>query len=217
LPLLASWRYGRGKSIALTTDLEGRWSKNWIQWGALQTFWGRLLDWLSPLEENLVPAHEVRVNYAETGPILDLSIYDEVSTNSQYKFVVNGKGIKRDGILRRLAPGHYQTPLPISQTGDYRIDIMEDRNGRPIPFPPIGYTLSYDLSSEIPRPEFNHQLLTRLAEATGGEVNPRSVESQPKTTVTKTYQPVKQPFIILALCLFLVEIALRKLAYSEPD
>ena len=217
LPLLASWRYGRGKSIALTTDLEGRWSRNWIQWGSLQTFWGRLLDWLSPAEENLVPAHEVRVNYAETGPILDLSIYDEVSANSQYKFVVNGKGIKRDGILRRLAPGHYQTPLPISQTGDYRIDITEDRNGRPIPFPPIGYTLSYDLSSEIPRPEFNHQLLTRLAEATGGEVNPRSVESQSKTTVTKTYQPVKQPFIILALCLFLVEIALRKLAYSEPD
>jgi hypothetical protein len=131
--------------------------------------------------------------------------------------VVNGKGIKRDGILRRLAPGHYQTSLPISQTGDYRIDITEDRNGRLIPFPPIGYTLSYDLSSEIPRPEFNHQLLTRLAEATGGEVNPRSIESQSKTTVTKTYQPVKQPFIILALCLFLVEIALRKLAYSEPD
>lgn len=217
LPLLASWRYGRGKSIALTTDLEGRWSRNWIPWGGLQAFWGRLLDWLSPPEENLIPAHEVRVNYAERGPILDLSIYDEASANSQYKFMINGKGIKRDGILKRIAPGHYQTQLPVSQTGDYRIDITEDRNGRPISLPPIGYTLSYDVASEIPRPEFNHQLLTRLAEATGGEVNPRSLESQPKTSVTKTYQPVKQPLIILVLCLFLLEVGLRKLAYREPD
>jgi hypothetical protein len=69
----------------------------------------------------------------------------------------------------------------------------------------------------MPRPEFNHQLLTRLAEATGGEVNPRSVESQAKTSITKTYQPVKQPLIILALSLFFLEIVLRKLAYSEPD
>jgi len=217
LPLLASWRYGKGKSVALTTDLEGRWSRNWIQWGSLQAFWGRLLDWLSPPQENLIPAHEVRVNYTETGPVLDLSIYDEASANNQYKFVINGNGIKRDGILRRLAPGHYQSQLPISQTGDYRIDITEDRNGRPISFPPVGYTLSYDLASEMPRPEFNHQLLTRLAEATGGEVNPRSVESQAKTSITKTYQPVKQPLIILALCLFFLEIVLRKLAYSEPD
>jgi len=217
LPLLASWRYGRGKSIALTTDLEGRWSRNWIQWGSLQAFWGRLFDWLSPPEQNLIPTHEVRVNYAETGPILDLSIYDEASANSPYKFVVNGNGVKRDGTLRRLAPGHYQSQLPVSQMGDYRIDITEDRTGRPISFPPIGYTLSYDVGSEIPRPEFNQQLLTRLAEATGGEINPRSVESQPKTSVIKTYQPIKQPLIILALCLFFLEIVLRKLAYSEPD
>lgn len=47
-PLLASWRYGRGKTIALTTDLEGRWSRNWIQWNDLQNFWTRIFDWLRP-------------------------------------------------------------------------------------------------------------------------------------------------------------------------
>ena len=217
LPLLASWSYGRGKSIALTTDLEGRWSRNWIQWSSLQAFWGRLLDWLSPSEENLVPAHEVRVNYADTRAILDLSIYDEASANSPYKFVVNGNGVKREGTLTRLAPGHYQIPLPISQVGDYRIDITEQRNGRAISFPPIGYTLPYDLTSEIPRPEFNHQLLAHLAQATGGEINPRSADSESRTTISKTYRPIKEPFIITALCLFLFEIALRKLAYGEPD
>lgn len=217
LPLLASWHYERGKAIALTTDLEGRWSRNWIQWGGLQGFWGRLFDWLNPPEENLVPAHEVRVSFLENLPVLDLSIYDEASANSQYRFVISGKKTKAEGILNKLAPGHYQAVLSITTPGDYRIDLVEERGGRRIPFPPVGYTLSYDLTSELPRPEFNNRLLSRLAQATGGEINPRTMESQTKPIVTKTYEPIRQPFIILAFCLFLLEVALRKFAFIEPD
>ena len=216
LPLLASWHYGHGKSIALTTDFEGRWTRNWIQWSNLQAFWARLLDWLSPPHEDLIPEHEVRVSYAQNHAILDLSVYDERSANSQYRFTVSGNGVKADGTLTRLAPGHYQIPLPVDQTGDYRIGITEVRDGRHIPFPPIGYTLSYDANSEMPRPELNQQLLSRIAQATGGEINPNLAESQP-AMITKTYQPLKQPFVILAFCLFLLEIALRKFAYAEPD
>ena len=99
LPLLASWRYGKGKSIALTTDLEGRWSRNWIPWSGLQGFWGRLFDWLNPPEENLIPAHEVRVSYGENGAVLDLSIYDEVSANSQYRFTIHNQADLRQRAL----------------------------------------------------------------------------------------------------------------------
>jgi len=216
-PLMASWRYGRGKSIALTTDLEGRWSRNWIQWSGLQSFWGHLLDWLNPPEENLIPAHDIRVSYSENRTVLDLSIYDEASANSHYRFAVNGNPTKAQGYLTKLAPGHYQAVLPISQQGDYRIDLAEERGGRRIPFPAVGYTLAYDLNSEIPRSEFNNRLLSRIAEATGGEINPQSVRAQTQTTITETYVPIKQPFIILAFCLFLFEVVLRKFAFSEPD
>jgi hypothetical protein len=183
----------------------------------LQGFWGRLFDWLNPPEENLIPAHEVRVSYGENGAVLDLSIYDEVSANSQYRFTIHNQAIKAEGSLNRLAPGHYQAVLPVAQRGDYRIDIVEERGGRRVPFPPVGYSLSYDLNSELPRAEFNHRLLSRMAQATGGEINPRSVPNQISTTVTKTYEPIKQPFIVLAFCLFLLEIALRKFAFAEPD
>ncbi len=204
LPLLASWHYGKGKSIALTTDLEGRWSRNWIPWSGLQGFWGRLFDWLNPPEENLVPAHEVRVSYGENGAVLD-------------RFTINNQAAKAEGSLNQLAPGHYQAVLPVTRRGDYRIDIVEERGGRRVPFPPVGYSLSYDLNSELPRAEFNHRLLSRMAQATGGEINPRSVPNQISTSVTKTYEPIKQPFIILAFCLFLLEIALRKFVFAEPD
>jgi Ca-activated chloride channel family protein len=219
LPLLASWHYGKGKSVAFTTDLEGRWSRNWIQWGSLQGFWGRILDWLSPPEENLVPAHEARVSFVENRSILDLSVFDEPSAHSQYRFTVAGKTGKSEGILHKLAPGHYQVDLPISQPGDYRVDLLEERGGRKIAFPPIGYTLPYDINSEVPRPDFNTRLLSRLAEATGGEINPQPPQARHVSNdmVTKTYEPLRQPFIILAFCLFLLEVAVRKFLFGESD
>src|SRR5262249_11712082 len=59
IPILASWRYEKGRSVALTTDFEGRWTKNWIQWSALQTFWDKILGWLRPNDEkDAIPLHE---------------------------------------------------------------------------------------------------------------------------------------------------------------
>jgi Ca-activated chloride channel family protein len=217
LPLLASWRYGQGKSIALTMDLEGRWSRNWIPWSGLQSFWTRVLEWLAPPEENLVPAHEARVSFSDNRSVLDLSVYEDVAANSHYRFTMSGKSGKTEGVLTKLAPGHYQTMLPATEPGDYRIDISEDRGGRRIAFPPVGYSLAYPLNSELPRPDFNMRLLSRLAEATGGEINPASSQTQAQISATKSYEPLKQPLIILAFCLFLAEVALRKFVYAEPD
>jgi hypothetical protein len=217
LPLLASWRYAQGKSIALTMDMESRWSRNWIPWGGLQGFWNRILEWLVPVEENLVPAHEARVNFSDNRSTLDLSIYEEAGANSHYRFILSGKATKAEGMLTKLAPGHYQAVLPVTEPGDYRIDVVEDRGGRRIPFPPIGYNLPYRLNSELPRFDFNMRLLSRLADATGGAINPPSTAGQIRTSVTKTHAPLKQPLIVLAFFLFLLEVALRKLAFAEPD
>lgn len=217
LPLLASWRYAQGKSIALTMDMESRWSRNWIPWGGLQAFWTRILEWLVPVEEDPVPAHEARVSFSDNRSSLDLSIYEEASANSHFRYILSGKGRKTEGMLTKLAPGHYQALLPIGEPGDYRIDVVEDRGGRRIAFPPIGYNLPYHLNSELPRPDFNTRLLSRLAEATGGEINPGSTAGQPTVSVTKTSAPLKQPLIVLTFCLFLLEVALRKFAFAEPD
>ncbi|HWP24147.1 MAG TPA: VWA domain-containing protein [Candidatus Binatia bacterium] len=217
LPLLASWRYGRGRSVALATDLEGRWSRNWIQWGGLQGFWGRILEWLSPPQENLVPAHEARVSFADTRSILDLSVYEDVAAYSQYRYMITGKALRAQGTLEMLAPGHYQTALPLSEPGDYRIDLVEERSGRKIPFPPIGYTLAYQKSAEVSRPEFNTRLLAQLAQVTGGEINPRFASGENTQIVSKTYRSLRQPLIILVFCFFLFEVAFRKLIVAEAD
>ncbi len=216
-PLLASWRYGKGKSVAFTSDLEGRWTRNWVGWGGLQNFWGRIMEWLSPSEQNLIPLHEARVSFTGGQSILDLSVYEDGSANSQFRFSLAGKSGKSEGTLTKLAPGHFQVVLPAGASGDYRIDLTEDRAGQRIAFPPVAYTLAYDSGAEVPRPEFNYQLLTRLAEASGGEINPATPNNLRRESLSKSYQPVRQPLLLLAFILLLAEIALRRLVWAESD
>jgi hypothetical protein len=212
-PLLASWSYGRGRSIAFTTDLQGYWTRSWIPWSGLEGFWSSILDWLRPPKES-VPPHEVRINVAEDRPVLDLYVFEETNAASQFRYSVSGKGAKGEGLLKSVARGHYQSQLPISAPGDYRIELAELRGGQTIPFPTAGYTLPFRPRSEIPRATVNLPLLEKLARATGGEINPQPKREQQTEEVTLSAEPLRTPLVLVAAVLFLLEILLRRFILS---
>jgi hypothetical protein len=198
--------------------LDGRWSRSWIQWQDLQRFWGKVFSWLAP-EQEPIPSHEARVSVSEHQPILDLFVYEDASLDSRFRFSIKGKTGKSDGTLKKLATGHFQAALPISAPGDYQIELTEERKSRQIAYPAIGYTLpSYTFDSEIPRPEFNSSLLAKLANETGGEINPAlPLGATSQREITASYKPMRPPLIVAAFLLFVFEIALRKFVFKEPD
>jgi hypothetical protein len=61
------------------------------------------------------------------------------------------------------------------------------------------------------------RLLIRIAQATGGEINPKRSDNQINIATTKNSRPLRQGFILLAFCLFLLEVAMRKFLFAEPD
>ena len=215
-PLLASWSYGKGKAAAFTTDLDGRWSKEWIRWEALERFWGQVFDSLRPLQESL-PPHEVRINAMGGQAALDLYLYAEGHEGGLFRYYLKGKGAAGEGILNRLAPGHYQTMLSISVPGDYRIDLVEELHGQKLSYPTVGYTLSFNPQDEIVHNEFNLPLLEKLARSTGGEINPGREQSlKTQEEVTRTLKPLRSRLLSLALVLFLAEIIFRRFFLAVP-
>ena len=217
-PLLASWQYRRGRVVALTIDMEGRWSRNWISWGRLPSFWDSVFDWLHPApSEEPIPQYEARVSFLANQPVLDLLVFEEGSADSQFRFSLTAKESKLEGNLKRLAVGHYQAALPSIKSGEYRIDLVEDRRGRRISYPALGYTQPYEVGAEQPRTEANIALLSRLAEVTGGAINVQATESASRVEITKSYQPIRQPLIILSFLLFLLEIIARRFFFSDTE
>jgi hypothetical protein len=144
-------------------------------------------------------------------------VFEEGSADSQFRFSLTAKESKLEGNLKRLAVGHYQAALPSIKSGEYRIDLVEDRRGRRISYPALGYTQPYEVGAEQPRTEANIALLSRLAEVTGGAINVQATESASRVEITKSYQPIRQPLIILSFLLFLLEIIARRFFFSDTE
>jgi hypothetical protein len=152
-----------------------------------------------------------------TQPILDLYLYEVTASESQFRFTASGNGTKSEGILKAVATGHLQAALPTLPIGEYRIDLVEERKGREIAYPPVGFTATYDPKRELPRPDVNVALLRRLAEASGGEINPISVEKVERQHTSAVHEPLRGPLIVVAFALFIFEIAVRRLFLGESQ
>jgi hypothetical protein len=214
-PLLASWRYGKGKAAVFTADQAGRWSKDWISWGGLERFWGKVFDWLGPERESL-PAHEVRINMVEDQPVLDFYLYGQEFDGNVFRYSYSSpKFAQGEGLLKRVAPGHYQSKLPFASPGDYRIEIKEERRGRLVGYPLVGYTLPLKAKGDVFKDGFNFPLLDQIAQSSGGAIN-----SDPGQAPTMGYSVAKVTFlrsylIVLAVLVFLVEVLFRRFFLSE--
>ncbi|MGH7769539.1 MAG: glutamine amidotransferase, partial [Candidatus Binatia bacterium] len=214
-PLLASWRYGKGRSAVFTSDQGGRWSKEWIAWGGLERFWGKVFDWLGPERERL-PPHEVRINLVDDHPVLDFYLYSQEFDGNVFRYSYSrAEGSKGEGTLNRLAPGHYQSKLPFASPGDYRIELREERRGRVVGYPVAGFTLPVKAKDDVYQDGFNLRLLQQIAQSTGGSINFRP-EQEPRTGHTAAKVTFFRPyFIFLAAVLFLLEVFFRRFFIRE--
>jgi Ca-activated chloride channel homolog len=212
-PLLASWAYGKGRVVVLTIDQSGRWSRDWVGWRGMERFWGRIFEWLKP-EREALPAHEARINRSGDQIVVDFYLYVAEFDGDSFRYTYTGPdGAKGADTLKRVAPGHYRGSLPLARAGNYRIDVKEDRRGRTVSYPPLGYTQPEDLRDEVPARDFNLALLERIARATGGTVDPTN-EPVTYDEAHPTTKPLHPYLIFAAAVLFIGEIFARRLLQS---
>lgn len=208
-PLLASMSIGKGRSLAFTSDVNGRWSSKWLQWSPLQSFWSDLLESLHPkvAQTNSSTSFDVR-SWVEGGEVvIDLTIYGKEGGGGRVGGeVTTPRGDTRSLDLKPLAPGHYQARLSQPTAGKY--EALFSLAGAPLPR--VAWELSGDLFGEAPHEKPNLSLLERLASQTQGKVNPSAsdLKGRLKTTAdTHDYAPLA---LMLALLLLFVEVISRE-------
>ena len=172
-PIVASWRAGAGKSLAVTTDASGRWSSLWVQDGVFQPFWERLLGWLAP---HTTTAQDLGVALGYRSGRIQLNLTDYSSDSAISNSAVTADVTAPDGAkysisLSREAPGELTGTIEALRPGTYNIDLKSRQAGARS-FPPLAYTVSPAVYAEVPRPAPNYALLEHLAAGTGGRLNP---------------------------------------------
>jgi hypothetical protein len=171
-PLLVSWRYGLGRVLAFTSDLSGRWGKDWVAWQGFP-------QWASQLARDAmrkILETRMRTDFHADGEsirvVTDLSSHDGKFLN-HLKLKANVTAPNRtsqEQILQQTAPGRYEGKFAPSQRGVHFVTLFAEGSGgeAPLPIATVPYIAPYPNEYRQLKP--NLALLSRLAEETGGEM-----------------------------------------------
>ncbi len=208
-PLLASWRVGEGRSIAFTSDANGRWSSQWMRWDQVRTFWSNLIDSARPKKmgkESAIP-FDIR-SWVEGGDVvIDLSLFEDIGSSNVTASIITPGGTTRTATFAPIRRGHYQARIDRAMAGTYRTTISIDD----AKLPEVAWTLAGELFGEVPHRKPNVALLSELATRSGGILDPEAHDIRPFMKQLATQRMYAHDLLMLALIFLLVEVSIRAL------
>lgn len=229
-PLLAVRRYGLGRTAAFTSDLSARWAKEWLSWPRFGQFAAQLVRWLQ--RKSAIEAFDTAVEVRDGQGIVRVDVYDDLERFINH-LELEGKVLPPDQqtlfiAFKQIAPGRYQGYFPVPGQGgsDYLLTLVGKHGEATVGPKTVGIALPY--SPEYLGLDVNYTLLQRLTRLTGGRMlrlnAPEEAtellfaSSGQDLTALKEFWPW---FVILALFIFVVEIAVRQFQkhpqFSEPS
>jgi Mg-chelatase subunit ChlD len=219
-PLLVSWRYGLGKAVAFTSDLSGRWGRQWVEWPAFGRFVAQTARWTMRRNgtESFVPHFQWHGQRGEMS--VDVLDRDDRFVNGLKleASLVDPSRVARHVKLEQTAPGRYHAEFPVPRAGRYTITLA-GRDGE-TPLGPRTFGLAVPYSSEYLDLGVDPGLLRDIARITGGRSFPLSSASLTAATVLPpqaagSYSRVWWPFLLAALLLVVAEVAVRRATLPE--
>lgn len=221
-PLLATWQYGLGRSIAFTSDATGRWAAAWVNWGDFSRFWGQVVDYSITENADSNIESQVLLEGEEARIVVDARDDAGAFLNNLglQASIVRPDGSSETVVLLQTEPGRYEGHFRPTDEGSYVLAINGTslQQGEPQTFNEItGWVLSY--SPEYADYSPNPALLQELAQITGGRdladdpAGAFAITQAPQTAAA----PVWPVLLLGAILLLPVDIAVRRLIITRSD
>ncbi len=215
-PILTTWQYGLGKSVAFTSDATGRWARDWARSEIFPTFWTQAVRYTINDSLNSVLQMTIESQGEKANIILDarnrtgdfLNAY-QIEAN-----IVSPNGEAQSVTFTQTAPGRYEFEFIPKEQGIYLIRFSgttDTGSGSDSFAETTGWALSY--SPEYQRIDPNPDLLLRLSALANGQVAsplPADVFNH-NLKATRASQPIAPWLLLIAALLLPFDIAVRRL------
>ena len=222
-PLLASWQYGLGRSVAFTSDATARWGVEWVGWENYQRFWNQVVRWT--ITEGKTDNLEAWVEERGEQAVLVVDARDNrgdyLNALDLDAAVVYPNRDSETVKLHQVAPGRYEAPFTPTSEGAYfirvagstRVDAAIDETVAQT----TGWVLSY--SAEYRPRDPDTRFLERIAEITrGGSLEGKSATVfEHNLNYEEAATPIWPWLLALAAFLFIGDIAVRRIVINRSD
>ncbi len=217
-PLLATWQYGLGKSVAWTSDAAPRWSAGWLSWSGFAPFWAQTVRYTLKSPRNSGADGDISVRVVrENGRARLVADAVDAKTGaflnglSPRARIAKPDGDPESVPLTQTGPGRYEgDAFDAGQVGSYTASVQYQSAGGEERSVPVGFAVAY--SPEFAALEPNTALLSRIADISGGRVLKSGKDIFAARGVKRLPTPLALPLLFTALLLLPLDIANRRLS-----
>ncbi|HME92601.1 MAG TPA: VWA domain-containing protein [Methylomirabilota bacterium] len=211
-PLLATWRYGLGRSVAFTSDAKAKWGVLWVRWSGFNKFWSQVTRWAlrTGTRSDTVATVSRTDNDGEV-------LVDAIDPKGEFiNFLDSQVGVvspdkTRTVIdLEQIGPGRYRGRFPAGQEGVYLVGMAQRRADQMVGSQLAGLVVPY--GREFRDLGVDETFLRELTELTGG-----GMLADPKDAFLQNRHKSRLsldiwPWLVGAVAVLLIpEIALRRI------
>lgn len=217
-PLLATWQFGLGTSLAFTSDAQNRWAKAWVGWDGFSRFWAQAVRSLS--RKSTLNDYAVEVNQEETKGLISITAKDAGGNPLQdpnlLVKVSTPTGETTDVSLIQEAPGKYSGTFAAPDVGSYIVSIAEKGGKGETRVSTSGFSVSYPPEYRAYRT--NKPLLSQAAEIGNGKELKDPAEAMREVADPGTAIKDLWTWFLLASILILpLDIAVRRVVIPLPQ
>jgi len=199
-PILASWRYGLGTVVALTTDAGGRWTSSWGEWSGGGQLFRQLGRYAMRRRAPTFADAQVEVREGAVELTLELPEGSRAVPGTVDVFALGPGGVEKpvELSLTRVAPGLYRGRGRASEP--YVLARIRDDHGQLLA-EAVG---TNDAQDELAALGPDPLRLAAIAQAGGGMVGPAPSDDHRGTSETAARLVALWPFALLLAALFVV-------------
>lgn len=218
-PIFAAWQYGLGRSVAFTSDLGGRWGKEWVNWEHYGQFVGQMVKWTQ--RKDTAQRYDAHIERSGDHGLFTVDVLDAENQFVNHLALninmVSPSQANQTLALKQIAPGRYAASFPAEEIGAYYFSLFgthADDANRPDAF---GFAIPY--SDEYLHATANLPLLEELAAMTGGKIV--TLDAPPADLfVTRSGSPddgvALWPYLVIAFFgVLLLDVAARKIIATQ--
>jgi len=219
-PILATTQAGLGRVVSFTSSADSRWASQWLTWGSFNRLWEQTVRWVAKSPQ----ATDCEVFADVQGRNVTLTVEAAQPDGKFIQFAnLTGQVIAPDAKtarpleLRQIGPGQYRANFQTEAGGSYLVNLRYRKAGADEKFAMVQTVVNVPFAPEFEDLTDNAALLHQLAETTGGRVLPADpgkadLFRRAGLTPPRASLPLTQPLLIAWVVLFLLDVAVRRIA-----
>ncbi|NOH15844.1 VWA domain-containing protein [Clostridium cochlearium] len=205
-PILVTWNYGIGKVGVWTSDLDGKWSRDWIAWDGFEKYWSSIINYL--LKDNKGELIDVEINRIAGNVQIFAGIKKDIK-NGDLQCIVIGPNNKEEKITMQLEEkNNLKGKFSLKDVGKYKFFVTLKEGEQVLDKVEQSVYLDYFPEYAIQNNDYN--LDEVLLECNGKYLHGNENVFK-EDVVNKNISYIDLNFILLPLAflIFLVDIFLR--------